>query len=347
MQHAAGSLAGLTGLATPGGSGPAAQLTRGHLVLAAANSQPVARRDQSYFVVNAQRSGDTARLFVISRVFASTSRGYQLDRLLTDQTHRFLRDNGMTGGVGGVASQFADYHHAAGSFIPVLIASLSLVSLLLLITILRAVVLPLAAVLLNLAVVGASFGLLKLLFEGSHPVLGGPGFVDVVSLSGIFTILFSLSVDYEVFLLTRMREDYLVRRSPDGAVLYGVGRTASVVTGAALIMTAVFLAFGSSGFITLRQFGVGLAIAVLLDALLLRLVLLPAVMHLLGHWSWWLPRRLKRRLPSLTTQPDPRGPLAVLSDSLAAGPSAVAVAPGDSWRGRLTAEPVRNGGTSK
>jgi RND superfamily putative drug exporter len=158
------------------------------------------------------------------------------------------------------------------------------------------------AILLNLAIVAAAFGAMKLLFQGDSPLLGGPGLLEVATAAAIFTVLFALSVDYEVFLLSRMHEAFVTGGDPDRAILHGIGRTASVVTGAALIMVAVFLAFSVDEFSIPRQFGVGLAIAVLLDALLLRLFLLPAAMRLLGHWAWWLPAWLDRLLPRLDVE---------------------------------------------
>jgi RND superfamily putative drug exporter len=144
---------------------------------------------------------------------------------------------------------------------------------------------------------------MKLLFQGAHPLLGGPGSIDVTTAAGVFTILFALSLDYQVFLLTRMREGFLRSGQADAAIEHGIAHTARVVTGAAVIMAAVFLSFGASEFAIPRQLGVGLAIAVLLDALLLRLFMLPAAMHLLGRRGWWLPAWLERALPHL----DPEG----------------------------------------
>jgi RND superfamily putative drug exporter len=195
-----------------------------------------------------------------------------------------------------------DFDRAASDFIPTLVICLSLVTFLLLVVILRAIVLPAVAVLLNLLIVVAAFGALKLLFQGGSPPLGGPGLLEVATAAAIFTVLFSLSVDYEVFLLTRMHEAYVAGRDPSRAILHGIARTATVVTGAALIMVSVFLAFSVNEFAISRQFGVGLAIAVLLDAVLLRLFLLPAAMRLLGHRSWWLTPWLDRRLPHLNVE---------------------------------------------
>jgi RND superfamily putative drug exporter len=170
-------------------------------------------------------------------------------------------------------------------------------------------VLPVVAVLMNLLAVGAAFGALVLLFQGSDPPLGGPGDLFVMPVLGIFTIAFGLSIDYEVFILARMREGWLATGDPDAAIDHGIRHTAGVVTGAAAIMTAVFLAFAATGFYGVSQLGVGLAIAVIIDATVLRLLLLPAVMRLLGPRAWWLPRRLERALPRLAVEaPAPARP---------------------------------------
>jgi RND superfamily putative drug exporter len=161
--------------------------------------------------------------------------------------------------------------------------------------VLRSVLLPLLAVLLNLFTVAAAFGVLVLLFQGGAP-LGGPGYIDAIMVSGVFSVVFGLSIDYEVFLLARMREGYALTGTTQGAIEYGLRRTAGVVTGAALIMTGVFVAFAMSNIASMRQLGVGLTVAVLLDATLVRLVLLPAAIRLTGDRAWWLPRPLERVL---------------------------------------------------
>jgi putative drug exporter of the RND superfamily len=111
--------------------------------------------------------------------------------------------------------------------------------------------------------------------------------------------MFVLSIDYEVFLLTRMREQWVATGDSEGAIRYGLRHTAGVITGSAAIMTAVFLAFAGASVIPLRQFGVGLTIAVALDATIVRLVLLPSIMRALGPRVWWLPAWLDRRLPNI------------------------------------------------
>jgi RND superfamily putative drug exporter len=115
----------------------------------------------------------------------------------------------------------------------------------------------------------------------------------------LFAILFGLSMDYEVFLLSRIREEYLHRRDNDTAVVEGIAATARVITSAALIMISVFAAFVLGDDVGIKMFGLGLAAAVLIDATLVRIVLVPATMKLLGDWNWWLPSWLDRILPNL------------------------------------------------
>ena len=115
----------------------------------------------------------------------------------------------------------------------------------------------------------------------------------------MFAILFGLSMDYEVFLLSRVRERYLRHRDPDLAVIEGVGATARVITSAALIMIFVFGSFILDTDVTTKMFGIGLSVAVLLDVTLVRMVLVPAAMSLLGHHAWWLPAWLDRRMPRI------------------------------------------------
>ncbi len=257
------------------------------------------QRSGDRILVNENAGSSSARVFVVSQYFGSTDGNVRLRDNFAEASRALAKQTGLDVSVGGLGAQFVDYQRAASSYLPVLIAALTIATYLLLVVILRAVVLPAAALLLNLLVVGAGFGALELFFQGDNPPLGGPGFVDVISVSAIFTILFSLSVDYEIFLLTRMREAFLIDGDARAAVLHGIEKTGNVVTGAALIMTAVFLSFAASTFITPRQFGIGLAVAVVIDATLLRLLLLPAAMRALGDLSWWCPAWIDRRLPRL------------------------------------------------
>jgi len=171
----------------------------------------------------------------------------------------------------------------------------------------RSPVLALLAVALNLVTVGAAVGVLVLCFQGSSPLLGGAGELDAIALMGIFAIVFGLSIDYEVFFMSRLVEGRALTGTTDGAIDYALRKTAGIITGAAFIMAAVFLAFAASPVMNTRQFGVGTTVAVLLDATVVRLVLLPALVKLLGERTWWVPRWLTRRTPVDGT-PNPSSP---------------------------------------
>ncbi len=199
--------------------------------------------------------------------------------------------------IGQGAQYLLDYTNANTARVPWLVLALALVASLTLVVVLRALPLALLAVGLNLMTVAVALGALQLLTQ-TH-LLGGPGYVDAASGAGILAIMFVLSIDYEVFLLTRMREHWIAEGDHEAAIRHGLRHTAGVITGSAAIMTAVFAAFAGASVIPLRQFGVGLTIAVVLDATIVRLVLLPAVMRLAGRRIWWLPRWLERRLPAL------------------------------------------------
>jgi RND superfamily putative drug exporter len=196
---------------------------------------------------------------------------------------------GARSAVGGPAAVLLDYDDAVASRLPLIVLVLTLATAFLLAILLRSIVVPIIGVVLNLLAVGATLGLLALLFQGDHPLLGGPGKIDAVALTAIFGIVFALSIDYQVFIVSRVREEWLRCGDEARAVQVGLACTARVVTGAALSMLGVFLAFALADVSSLRQFGVGLAIAVVIDATLVRLVLLPAALRLAGRWAWWTP----------------------------------------------------------
>ncbi|OLE38327.1 MAG: hypothetical protein AUG48_02015 [Actinobacteria bacterium 13_1_20CM_3_68_9] len=174
----------------------------------------------------------------------------------------------------------------------------------------RSVVLPLKAVFMNLLSVSATYGVLVLLFQDE---LGkGIGFQSSPQVEGwipifLFAMLFGLSMDYEVFLLSRMREEWDRTHDNEAAVARGLERTGRIITAAAVIMIAAFSGFMFGSFVGLQQFGVGLAAAILLDATVVRMVLVPATMKLLGNWNWYLPDGIRRalRLPAQTAVETP------------------------------------------
>ena len=193
-----------------------------------------------------------------------------------------------------------DYSEVTRERIPLVVAAITIATFLGLILILRAIPLAALAVALNLATVGVAFGILTLLTDLPDDVpLGGRDYIDSVGATMIFGIVFGLSIDYAVFLLVRMRERYDRDGDHQAAITYGLEKTARVITGAAAIMLAVFIVFGGASIATVSQLGIGLTVAVFLDATVVRIVLLPALMMLIGEKVWWLPRWLDRVMPRL------------------------------------------------
>ena len=203
---------------------------------------------------------------------------------------------GVTARVTGWTAGSKDFNDSMKAHAPIVFAFvLSLAFVLLLLTF-RSIVIPLTAIVLNLLSVGAAYGVLVLVFQRGHleSLLGFTsigGVTDWLPLF-LFVILFGLSMDYHVLIVSRVREAHESGLSTDEAVARGIRATASVVTSAAIVMVAVFAIFATLGMIDFKMMGVGLAAAVLLDATIVRAVLLPAAMKLLGPWNWYLPRRL-------------------------------------------------------
>jgi uncharacterized membrane protein YdfJ with MMPL/SSD domain len=196
----------------------------------------------------------------------------------------------------GEAAATGDFNDAMVGHLPYVFAfALSAAFLLLLVTF-RSIVIQAKPIVLNLLSVGAAYGLLVLVFQKGwgESVLGfeSNGAIAAWLPLFLFVILFGLSMDYHVFILTRVREAYDGGMTTENAVAHGVKSTAGVVTSAAIVMVAVFSMFALSSELEMKQMGIGLAAAVLIDATIIRGVLLPATMRLLGDWNWWLPRSL-------------------------------------------------------
>jgi putative drug exporter of the RND superfamily len=195
--------------------------------------------------------------------------------------------------VTGDSAMELDFHETVEAWAPVVFAFVLGLSLVLLTIAFRSIVVPVKAVLLNLLSVGAAYGLLVLVFqEGVGNELLGVARAENVAAwvpLFLFAVLFGLSMDYQVFLLSRIRERYLRTGDSDEAVAFGVGSTARLITGAALIIIAVFWGFAMGELVMLQQMGLGIAAALLIDATIVRAVLVPAGMKLLGAWNWYLP----------------------------------------------------------
>jgi RND superfamily putative drug exporter len=211
--------------------------------------------------------------------------------------------------VGGDPGLNVDINHAVGSALVPVVALVMLLSFIVLMLFFRSLLLPLKAVFMTTASVLAVYGVLVFVFQDGH-LSGLLGFEPAGHLESflplfLFCILFGLSMDYEVFLLARIREEY--RRTGDNteAVGWGLEHTASIITSAAAIMITVFGAFALASLVPIKAMGFGLAIAVLIDATIVRLVLVPATMRLLGDWNWWIPRWLDRILPNVTLEGAP------------------------------------------
>ncbi|HYI99047.1 MAG TPA: MMPL family transporter [Thermoleophilaceae bacterium] len=271
----------------------------GSLPIALISGAPRATRDPAQFVVDLSNSGRSARMLVVPTITTSDPRMVGLHDRIAEQADG-LRGDGVDVAVGGPVAALQDFKDVMTARMPWVIFAFALVSLLVLILAVRAVPLAALCVALNLLTVGVAFGAMQLGFGGSDPLLGGPGYVELISMSGALAVIFALSIDYQVFLVARMREEYLASGSNERAIVSALGSTGGVITGAAAVMVAIFLAFCTAGHTGVRGVGVGLAVAVLLDATIVRLVLLPAAMRAIGDRVWWMPGWLDRRLPNVS-----------------------------------------------
>jgi putative drug exporter of the RND superfamily len=276
----------------------------GYFVLSALDGARPGSRSRAAQSIDLDRAGQGAAMLVIPRYTFNTPGSEALDRRLSVLASRFSSKAGLRTGLTGGPAQLTDYNHITRTQVPLVILAMTLVTFLALVAILRALILALLAVILNLMTVGVAFGVLVLLFHvpAGWP-LGGHDYIDAIGAAAIFGIVFGLSVDYAVFLLARMRESYEATGDHRQAVSFGLERTATVITGAAAIMMAVFIAFAAAKISTVSQLGVGLAVAVALDATVVRILLLPALMLLIGRRVWWLPKPLERLLPRIELHP--------------------------------------------
>ena len=213
---------------------------------------------------------------------------------------------GMSASVGGATASYIDLADQISSKLPQVIALVLLLSFILLMIAFRSLLVPLKAVILNVLSIAAAFGVVSFIFthDSTAQLLGLDGAVPIVSYVPLmmFAILFGLSMDYEVFLMSHVREQFLETGDSRQAVVEGLAGTARVITSAALIMVSVFCAFILNGDPNIKQFGVGMAAAVAIDATVVRCVLVPGVMRLLGDRAWWLPGWLDRIVPQFSIE---------------------------------------------
>ncbi|MEU9177146.1 MMPL family transporter [Streptomyces sp. NPDC048550] len=222
-------------------------------------------------------------------------------RLRTDVLPTAIGHGPARAHVGGGAASLSDVGQRTSQRLPVFVAAVLAMSFLLLMLVFRSILVPLKAVLLNLLSIGAAYGIMVAVFQWGWggALIGLEATVPIVSFIPmfLFAILFGLSMDYEVFLLSRVREEYLRTGDNGTAIVEGVSGTARIITSAALIMVAVFLSFAVAEDPSTKMFGLGLATAIFIDATVVRMVLVPATMTLLGRTNWWLPKWLDWILP--------------------------------------------------
>jgi RND superfamily putative drug exporter len=251
--------------------------------------------------------GTAAVLSVTPTTGPSDEATEQLVRRLRDDTlPRATRNADMSASVGGTTAGYVDLADEISSKLVLTIAVVVGLSFVLLLLAFRSVVIPLTAGLMNLVSIGAAFGVVSAVFEKGWgaSLVGLEESVAIVSFVPLmmFAILFGLSMDYEVFLMTHIKEAWERTRDNKQAVIDGVAHTGKVITSAALIMVSVFFAFVLNGDPTVKQFGVGMGVAVAVDATLVRCLLVPAVMTLLGRSNWWFPRWLDRLVPNFSIE---------------------------------------------
>jgi RND superfamily putative drug exporter len=249
-------------------------------------------------------AGDTAVLSVLPTTGPQSPRTEDLVHHLRDITiPAATRGTGADVHVGGVTATSIDSTHNIARRIPLLIGGVVILSMLLLLVSFRSVAVALKAAAMNLLSVAASYGVVALVLQGGWAgrLVGVdnptplPAFVPVL----MFAVLFGLSMDYEVFLVSRMREAWLRTNDNGRAIMEGLAGTGRVITAAAAIMVAVFAAFVPSPDLVLKVIGIGMASAIFIDATIVRMLLVPAVMHLLGRRNWWMPARFNRFVPQL------------------------------------------------
>jgi RND superfamily putative drug exporter len=228
-----------------------------------------------------------------------------LERLRGDILPSVDRETGASVYVGGQVASQEDFADVIAGKLPIFVGSIVLLSALLLMIMFRSIFIPIKAALLNLLSIGAALGFVTLVFEDgflSELLSSGKGPVESFVPVMVFAIVFGLSMDYEVFLVSRMHEEWLRTGDASRAVRNGLATTGRVITAAGTIMVVVFLTFALGDDRVIKEFGIGLAAAVFLDAFIIRILLVPALMQLAGERAWWLPSGLEKRLPQVALE---------------------------------------------
>jgi len=253
-----------------------------------------------------------------------------IDRLRADVLPAALGDSAASAHVGGQTATFGDLGRRVSERLPWFIAAVLLLSVVLLTFVFRSIVVAVKAAVMNLLSIGAAFGVMVMVFQWGwgKDLIGLETTVPVIAFIPMFmfAILFGLSMDYEVFLLSRVREEYLRTGDNETSVRHGIAITARVITSAALIMICVFFGFVLGEDPLTKMMGLGLATAIFIDATVVRMVLVPAAMKLMGDANWWLPAWLDRRMPTIEIDGEAGLPAPEMESAVpaAAGPAASA-----------------------
>jgi RND superfamily putative drug exporter len=231
-----------------------------------------------------------------------------IDQLRQHTIPAVVHGTGLTVYVGGTTAIFTDFTRVLSQKLPLFIGLVVGLSFLLLSIVFRSLIIPLTAAAMNVLSIGAAFGVLVAVFQ--HGVLGSvlgvnrPGPIEAFLPVMLFAILFGLSMDYEVFLVSRINEEWLKSGDNRIAVRNGLAATGKTITAAALIMILVFGSFMFGGQRVIKEFGLGLSVGILMDAVFIRMAIVPALMFVFGKTNWWFPKALDRALPRLGIDPD-------------------------------------------
>jgi RND superfamily putative drug exporter len=266
------------------------------------------RRDPEVRAVAPPATGkdDSALIAITPKHSSESDQSVGLVKRLRDEIPATALGHRAAVAVGGESARLVDVRDQINGSMWKIIAFVLALSYIVLMVMLRSVLLPLKAILMNLLSIGAAYGILVVVFQWGW-LDGITGFdslgkLDTINPPLILAVVFGLSMDYEVFLLSRIRERYEIHGDNRRAVAEGLSSSARTISSAALIMTAVFSIFVLTGLPSIKELGVGCAVAIALDATLVRLILVPAAMQLMGKWNWWLPKWLDRLLPDLNLE---------------------------------------------
>lgn len=277
-----------------------------YLIVAALQGTRPFQRYTVNTVVDSGTGGNVGQIVLLPNVPTNSPKQNLVVADVRALVANFAKRNHFVAAAGGSAAELVDYSDSMAARVPIIILTLCVITYLLLVPILRSLILPAIAVTLNVLTVTVAMGVVTAFsvngILATPDPIGGAGKPDIVAVTAVFCIIFALSIDYYVFLLTRMREEYVRTQSNTQSVLFGIEKTGRIVTGAAAIMVGTFFAFTLTDFTIVKQLGIGLTSAIFIDATLVRLVLLPSVMRLFGDHTWWMPRWLDERLPLIDVE---------------------------------------------